>query len=155
MLKNAILSADRKYRYILSRTWDETKSTVLFIGLNPSTVDENEDDPTIRRCINFAKSWGYGGILMANLFAYRATNPRELYSEQDPIGSDNDFYIKEYADKSEMIIACWGNHGRFNNRSQKVYDLIGSLNCLGTNKNGEPKHPLYIRSDTKPKPYVR
>ena len=92
---------------------------------------------------------------MANLFAYRATNPRELYSEQDPIGSDNDFYIKEYADKSEMIIACWGNHGRFNNRSQRVYDLIGSLNCLDTNKNGEPKHPLYIRSDTRPKPYIR
>ena len=155
MLRDAILSEDRKYRYILSRTWDETKPTVLFIGLNPSTADENEDDSTIRRCINFARSWGYGGILMANLFAYRATNPRKLYSEQDPIGSDNDFYIKEYADKSEMIIACWGNHGRFNNRSQRVYNLIGSLNCLDTNKNGEPKHPLYIRSDTRPKPYIR
>ncbi|EGF20712.1 MULTISPECIES: DUF1643 domain-containing protein [Streptococcus] len=155
MKKDAILSEDRKFRYILSRVWDEAKPTVLFIGLNPSTADENEDDPTIRKCINFAKSWGYGGILMANLFAYRATNPRVLYSEQDPIGSDNDFYIKEYADKSEMIIACWGNHGSFNNRSHEVYGLVDSLHCLDTNKSGEPKHPLYIRNDAKPKPYKR
>ena len=155
MMKDAILSEDRKYRYILSRTWDETKPTVLFIGLNPSTADENENDPTIRRCIKFAKSWGYGGLLMANLFAFRSTNPQELYSAQDPIGSENNYFIKEYADKSELIIACWGNHGRFNNRSQKVFELLGGLNCLDINKSGEPKHPLYIRSDTKPKPYVR
>lgn len=155
MIKDAILSEDRKYRYILSRIWDETKPTVLFIGLNPSTADENEDDPTIRRCINFAKNWGFGGLLMANLFAFRSTNPQALYSAQDPIGSENNYYIKKYAEKSALIIACWGNHGRFNNRSQQVYDLIDSLNCLDTNKSGEPKHPLYIRSDAKPKPYVR
>lgn len=155
MIKDAILSEDRKYRYILSRIWDETKPTVLFIGLNPSTADENEDDPTIRRCINFAKNWGFGGLLMANLFAFRSTKPQALFSAQDPIGSENNYYIKEYAEKSELIIACWGNHGRFNNRSQQVYELIDSLNCLDTNKSGEPKHPLYIRSDAKPKPYVR
>lgn len=93
MIKDAILSEDRKYRYILSRTWDETKPTVLFIGLNPSTADENEDDPTIRRCIIFAKSWGYGGLIMANLFAFRTTNPQGLYSEKNPVGSENDYYI--------------------------------------------------------------
>lgn len=70
MKKNAILSDDRKYRYVLSRNWDETKPTVLFIGLNPSIADESEDDPTIRRCINFAKDWGYGGILMTNLLSF-------------------------------------------------------------------------------------
>lgn len=155
MIKDAILSEDRKYRYILSRTWDETKPTVLFIGLNPSTADENEDDPTIRRCINFAKSWGYGGLIMANLFAFRTTNPQGLYSEKNPVGSENDYYIKKFANKSEKIIACWGNHGCFNNRSQIVYELVDSLHCLDTNKSGEPKHPLYIRSDAKPKPYIR
>lgn len=155
MIKDAILSEDRKYRYILSRTWDETKPTVLFIGLNPSTADENEDDPTIRRCINFAKSWGYDGLIMANLFAFRTTNPQGLYSEKNPVGSENDYYIKKFANKSEKIIACWGNHGRFNNRSQIVYELVDSLHCLDTNKSGEPKHPLYIRSDAKPKPYIR
>ena len=81
MIKDAILSEDRKYRYILSRTWDETKPTVLFIGLNPSTADEKTDDPTIRKCINYAKCWGYGKILMANLFAFRNTILIELINQ--------------------------------------------------------------------------
>ena len=75
MKKDAVLSEDRKYRYLLSRNWDDTKPTVLFIGLNPSTADEKEDDPTINKCISYAKSWGYGKVLMANLFAFRSTNP--------------------------------------------------------------------------------
>ena len=155
MKKDAILSEDRKYRYILSRIWDEAKPTVLFIGLNPSTADETTDDPTIRRCINFAKSWGYGGILMANLFAFRSTNPQELYTEQDPIGIANDFYLKEYSDKSKLTIACWGNHGNFINRSEEVCKLVNSLYCLDINKSGEPKHPLYVKHNTAPKPYIR
>lgn len=91
---------------------------------------------------------------MANLFAFRTTNPQELYSDKNSVGSENDYYIKKFAKKSEKIIACWGNHGRFNNRSQIVYELVDSLHCLDTNKCGEPKHPLYIRSDAKPKPYI-
>ncbi|MCO4470957.1 MULTISPECIES: DUF1643 domain-containing protein [Streptococcus] len=155
MKKEAILSEDRKYRYILSRIWDEAKPTVLFIGLNPSTADETTDDPTIRRCINFAKSWGYGGILVANLFAFRSTNPQRLYTEQDPVGSANDFYIKEYSDKSKLTIACWGNHGNFINRSEEVCKLVNSLYCLDINKSGEPKHPLYVKHNITPKPYTR
>ena len=155
MKKDAILSEDRKYRYILSRIWDETKPTVLFIGLNPSTADENTDDPTIRRCINFAKSWGYGGIFMANLFAFRSTNPQGLYAEQDPVGSANDFYIKEYSDKSKLTIACWGNHGNFINRSEEVCKLVNSLYCLDINKSGKPKHPLYVKPNATRKPYTR
>lgn len=155
MKKEAILSEDRKYRYILSRIWDEAKPTVLFIGLNPSTADETTDDPTIRRCINFAKSWGYGGILVANLFAFRSTNPQRLYTEQDPVGSANDFYIKEYSDKSKLTIACWGNHGNFINRSEEVCKLVNSLYCLNINKSGEPKHPLYVKHNITPKPYTR
>lgn len=155
MKKDAILSEDRKYRYILSRIWDEAKPTVLFIGLNPSTADETTDDPTIRRCINFAKSWRYDGILMANLFAFRSTNSKGLYTEQDPVGSANDFYIKEYSDKPKLTIACWGNHGNFINHSEEVCKLVNSLYCLDINKSGEPKHPLYVKHNTTPKPYTR
>lgn len=123
--------------------------------MNPSTADETTDDPTIRRCINFAKSWGYGGILVANLFAFRSTNPQRLYTEQDPVGSANDFYIKEYSDKSKLTIACWGNHGNFINRSEEVCKLVNSLYCLDINKSGEPKHPLYVKHNITPKPYTR
>ena len=86
MLKAAILSEDRKYRYVLLRTWDEAKPAVLFIGLNPSTADEEDDDPTILKCINYAKTWGYGKILMVNLFALRSTDPSILIHAADPVG---------------------------------------------------------------------
>ena len=90
MKKDAILSEDRKYRYVLSRIWDESKSMVMIIGLNPSTADETIDDPTIVRCIDFAKNWGYGGIYMLNLFAFRATLPKDMFSVENPIGDEND-----------------------------------------------------------------
>lgn len=153
MLKNAILSADRKYRYILSRTWDETKPTVLFIGLNPSTADEEIDDPTIRKCINYAKSWGYGKILMANLFALRSTDPNNLKHELDPVGSENNTYILKSASKADLVIACWGNPGRLFNRDKEVISLIPNLHCLKRNKNGSPHHPLYLSKDIKPSSY--
>lgn len=149
----ALLSEDRKYRYVLWRIWGETKPSVMFIGLNPSTADEKEDDPTIRRCINFAKDWGYGSIFMTNLFALRSTRPKKLYSSSNPVGIDNDRYLIEYADKSELIIACWGNHGSFQNRSNEVAKLINNLCCLEINKSGEPKHPLYIKKDVEIKPF--
>lgn len=97
MKKYATLSEDRKYRYTLTRIWDETKPKVMFIGLNPSTADETKDDPTIIRCINFAKSWGYGGLEMTNLFAFRATNPKVMKNEKEPIGKDNDTWLKKLA----------------------------------------------------------
>ena len=90
MKTDAKLSECRKYRYALWRTWDETKPHVMIIGLNPSTADETKDDPTITRCINFAKSWGYGGVCMANLFAYRATEPTVMKGSTDPVGTEND-----------------------------------------------------------------
>ena len=87
MEKDAILSEDRKYRYVLSRIWDKSKPIVMIIGLNPSTADETEDDRTIRRCIKFADSWGYGGVYMLNLFAFRATKPTDMFVVVNPIGS--------------------------------------------------------------------
>jgi hypothetical protein len=150
MKSDARLSSDRKYRYVLSRIWDDSKAMVTFIGINPSTADEKEDDPTIRRCINFAKSWEYGGIYMLNLFALRATHPSELYISDDPIGSENDFYLKEFADKSAKIICAWGNHGSFSMRSQFVLSNLPEKYYLKINNSGEPAHPLYLKSNLKP-----
>lgn len=124
----------------------------MFIGLNPSTADEKKDDPTIRRCVGFAKSWGFGGIYMLNLFAYRATKPEELKKVTDPIGPENDKFLKYYHSPEGLNIACWGTRGALMNRSETVIELLGinNLSCLGITKEGCPKHPLYLRRDLKP-----
>ena len=147
--KNATFSDCRKYRYALSRTWDGKKKTVLFIGLNPSTADEKIDDPTIRRCINYAQNWGYGGFLMVNLFAYRATIPTELKNVKNPIGNDNDLHIIEHLKKAELAVAAWGNEGSHLNRDKEVKKIIPNLMCLKINKSGQPAHPLYQKKDLK------
>ena len=100
MKKGAHFSTCRRYRYRLWRIWDENKPFVLFICLNPSTADENEDDPTIRRCVRFARDWDYGGMVMVNLFAFRATDPSELYNADEQIGQNNSKEILEYSVKS-------------------------------------------------------
>ena len=127
----------------------------MFIGLNPSTADETNDDPTIRRCIGYAKSWGFGGIYMLNLFAYRATEPQELKKVTDPIGSENNKFLKyylNYLSPERLNIACWGMRGAFMNRSETVIELLGinNLSCLGITKDGYPKHPLYLKRNLKP-----
>ena len=153
MEKKANISKDKIYRYTLSRTWDSTKPTVLFIGLNPSIADENIDDPTITRCINFAKDWGYGTLLMANLFAFRSTYPKEIYLIDDPIGKDNDHYILECVKQSDLIIACWGNNGTYMDREKFIKELVPNLYCLQKNKNGTPHHPLRLSRDINPIPF--
>ena len=150
MKKDAILSKDRKYRYVLSRIWDDTKPTVAIIGLNPSTADEIEDDNTITRCINFAKSWGYGGVYMLNLFAFRATKPDDMFNAEEPIGSDNDKFIEEYSKKCDKVICAWGNDGIYKNRSKEIRTKINNLFYLKLNKSGEPSHPLYLSADLTP-----
>lgn len=154
MEKGAKISDCNKYRYSLWRIWDKEKPIFTFVGLNPSTADHIQDDPTITRCINFAKSWGGGGIYMANLFAYRATAPQDMMSQEDPIGPDNDFYLQELAIKSQKIIACWGNHGAYQQRSATLKKLLkDKIYYLELNKTGEPKHPLYIHSETQIKSF--
>ena len=153
MMTNAILSTCRNYRYALWRIWDKNKPLALFIGLNPSTADETEDDPTIRRCIGFAKSWGYGGLCMANLFAYRTKSPSEMMSAKDPIGPDNDKWLVKLAGQSGIVIAAWSDHGSFLGRSKEVQRLVPDLYCLKLNKSGEPAHPLYLKADMKPVPF--
>lgn len=148
--KSADFSPCRNYRYALWRRWDRGGPLVMFIGLNPSTADETEDDPTIRRCIGFAKLWGAGGLCMTNLFAFRATNPRDMIDHLDPIGPENNFWLQEVAARSGMIIAAWGAHGKHKGRDRDVLNIIPTLYCLGTTKDGQPRHPLYIKADTKP-----
>ena len=118
--KGATFSGDRLYRYKLWRIWDESKRPALFIGLNPSTADENIDDPTIRRCIDFAMQWGEGGLIMANLFAYRSTDPKELKGIADPVGRDNDEYLVDAHRKAGITVLAWGNGGSYLNRGDIV-----------------------------------
>ena len=147
--KNATFSDCRKYRYALSRTWNGKKKTILFIGLNPSTANEKIDDPTIRRCINYAQNWGYGSLLMVNLFAYRATMPSELKNVKNPIGNDNDLHIIELSKKADLAVAAWGNNGTLLNRDKEVKKILPNLMCLKINKSGQPAHPLYQKKDLK------
>ena len=153
MEKSAILSADRKYRYVLTRIWDEKKPTVVFIGLNPSTADEEVDDETIRKCIGYAKRWGYGKLIMVNLFAFRSTDPSMLKRVEDPVGPDNGSYIQKCVSESNLVIACWGNHGKLLNRDKALMGSLPNLVCLKRNKNGTPHHPLYLSKDITPMPY--
>ena len=148
---SAVFSTDRKYRYELSRDWwGYGKDAVLFIGLNPSTADEKNDDPTIRRCMGFAKRWGFEGMFMANLFAYRATNPKDMMACPKPIGRYNDRSIKSMANKSKLIVCAWGVLGNHLNRDKDVIALLSDkhrLMCLGKTKHGNPRHPLYVKAD--------
>lgn len=122
----------------------------MVIGLNPSTADEVEDDATLVRCMNFAKSWGYGGVCMANLFAYRATNPDDMKAQKDPIGTDNDAWLLKLAKEAGIVVAAWGNDGSYLERSTAVRQMLANLYCLKMNKSGEPAHPLYLSADLTP-----
>lgn len=146
----AELSTCRRYRYSLWRLWDSSKPYVLFVGLNPSTADEYEDDPTLLKCIQYATKWGYGGLYMANLFAFRATQPEDLFKADNPIGDKNDDWIKRLNNKAAMTVAAWGNHGLFMGRSSDIKPQLKSLYFLKLNKTGEPAHPLYLRSNLIP-----
>ena len=161
MKRETIFTPCRKYRYTLWREFEPElartelqDSYVQFIGLNPSTADETNDDPTIRRCIGFAKAWGFGAFCMTNLFGFRATDPRVMKAQQQPIGADNTNQIREIAEHAGIIIAAWGRHGLHIDRQAQVLDALqpwkSKLHHLGLNSDGTPKHPLYLRADTKP-----
>ncbi|MDS1311455.1 DUF1643 domain-containing protein [Marinobacter xiaoshiensis] len=152
MKNTAKLSECRKYRFALWRTWDESKPYVMFVGLNPSTADETTDDPTLIRCVNYAKAWGFGGVCMANIFAFRATAPNDMKAAQDPIGSENNEWLIKLSGDAGLVVAAWGNDGSFLGRSDQVKGLLPNLHCLKLNKSGEPAHPLYQKADRKPVP---
>lgn len=151
----AILSSDDRYRYALWRAWQPCSQWLIFIGLNPSTADAEEDDPTIRRCVAFGKAWGYHGILMLNLFAYRATKPVDMLAVVDPVGPDNDHFLRHYASMSPEVVAAWGAHGAHRGRDMQVRSMLyGRLKCLRVNRDGSPAHPLYLPGSLTPQPWV-
>ena len=154
----AVFSPCRKFRYALTREWGATRGVslsdrVAFVGLNPSTADETEDDPTIRRCIGFAKDWGFRGLVMLNIFAWRATNPAALRIVDDPKGPRNDDWIRFVANQAGQVIAAWGAHGELQGRGAIVATMIPKPYCLGTTRAGQPRHPLYLKRDTRPALY--
>jgi hypothetical protein len=160
----AEFSADRRYRWWLSREWDEGGTWCAFIGLNPSTADENADDPTIRRCINFARSWGHNGLLMLNLYAYRATDPREMWDAQNKgisiSGVQNyfsDLILRPTTQFPQVsrLIAAWGTGGGERGKEFGIAArMVGvKLDCLMKTKHGHPQHPLYLPSGLLPEPW--
>lgn len=125
----------------------------MFVGLNPSTADETLDDPTIRRCVGFAKDWGYSGLCMTNLFAFRATDPAKMLAAPDPVGPDNDKVLQELAQNAGVVVAAWGTHGAHLKRDAHVRSLLPRLHCLWLTKAGFPGHPLYLPKNLTPQPY--
>jgi hypothetical protein len=124
--------------------------------LNPSTADAERDDPTVRRCIGYARSWGYGALTAVNLFAYRCTDPRDLRRVEDPVGPENDRHLLAVRERFPVLIAAWGNWGRLHGRRDSVMCLLSSessLYCLGVTRSGYPLHPLHQRGDLAPIPY--
>jgi len=150
MKKNAIISDCGMYRYALWRIWDDAQPLVLFIGLNPSTADATLDDPTLKRCVGFAHQWGYGGISLGNLFAFRSTDPQQLWVAKDPIGPDNDKWLFKLNNKAALAVAAWGDDGVFKNRNNVVLRLFPNLFCIKMSRQGNPRHPLYLPRTLKP-----
>lgn len=150
--RSATLSKCGQYRYTLERVWADNLPSVLFICLNPSTADEHVDDPTVRRCIGFARNLGFGSIMMTNLFAFRSTDPRGLLTATDPIGPENDAWLDRIHEQTDLAISAWGTKGCLLNRHRAVAARFPDLQCLGITKAGHPRHPLYIRSDARPRP---
>jgi hypothetical protein len=145
----------------LSRTTTRTRTKriasprkIVWIGLNPSTADEVTLDQTLATVSRYSRNWGFSEVVMLNLFAFRATDPRDLKQATDPIGPDNDKHLLAEVSQADRVIACWGDHGKFLGRNRQVSDLLAvSFECLLKNRTGAPHHPLYLKSRIKPKPF--
>lgn len=148
----ATFSDCRTWRYRLWRHWAEGPTFVV-IGLNPSTADETQDDPTIRRCIGFAKREGCGRLEMLNLFGFRSPHPEDLYGVDDPVGPDNNDTIAQVCQTATTIVAAWGAEKIARPRASFVQSLLSHIGappvqCFGYTAGGSPRHPLYLRADT-------
>jgi hypothetical protein len=158
MERSAEFSPCRTYRYSLWRDWGVALDTrhdgyVMFVGLNPSTADEANDDPTIRRCISFAQAWGYRALCMTNLFAYRATVREEMTAQQHPIGPENNAALLRLANDALVVVAAWGTYGVHRGRDVEVRRMLPRLHYLRLTKDGHPAHPLYLPGTLMPLPF--
>jgi hypothetical protein len=164
----ANFSSCRRWRYTLSRIFqldlisrgENANQFVQFIGLNPSTADETTDDNTLILCQGYARRWGFGGMVMTNLFAWRDTDPRKMKLAADPIGQHNDSHLWDVAQHAGLIVCCWGAHGVHLKRAEAVHGLLTmndpvrrKLHHLGLTSEGFPRHPLYMKKDLQPIPW--
>lgn len=151
----AVYSPCEGYRYALTRTWDPQGSRVLFVMLNPSTATEVQNDPTVERCERRARALGHGAFRVCNIFAWRATDPRAMRVQADPVGPANDAAIREGADWADVVVCAWGAHGAHLARGRQVEALLREtgkpLRHLGLTCDGHPKHPLYIGYAQEPR----
>ncbi len=157
--KEAVIAGEGRFRYRLDRHWDKTKGYINFIMLNPSTADAYQDDPTITRCIARAKEYGYGGLVVTNLFAYRSTDPTKLRWAKDRIGELNDIYILDAAKGAAAVVMAWGDHGKLDGRGPdvfgKLFDAGIEPKVLRYTLKGQPEHPLYVPYALKPEVFDR
>jgi hypothetical protein len=157
---SAEISPCQRYRYKLYREWNDINAQrfrfVMWIGLNPSTADATQDDPTIRRCREFTRAWGFASMVMCNIFAYRATDPRVMKAAADPIGPDNDRTLQWVARSAALVICAWGAHGTHLDRDQRVREILppSKLHYLRLTKDGHPGHPLYLPAHLDPQPWT-
>lgn len=159
----AVYSPCERYRYLLTRTWDPEGARALFVMLNPSTATEVQNDPTVERCERRARTLGFGAFRVANIFAFRATDPKVMRAQPDPVGPDNDAAIADSARDwirggDDRIVCAWGTHGAHMGRGPEVEALLRDtgrpLTHLGLSKAGHPKHPLYIGYAVQPLPWT-
>lgn len=143
------------YRYLLVRNFTRGKGVMAAIGLNPSTATHEIDDPTIARLIKYAQRWGYLEFRMLNAFAYRSTDPENLYLQQDPVGAENDKVIKSSINSADLILCAWGTHAAHHGRHEALLRLLldqckRKIHCLKVNQDNSPGHPLYLKSNLDP-----
>ncbi len=153
----AKFSRCRRWRYLLWRCWDEAKPVANFLMLNPSTADELKLDPSCTRARNYAERWGFGALVVTNIFGWRSTDPAALKTVDDPIGRGNDAAIVKAAKGAKLVVCAWGNHGLHAERAERVKALLKqqriALHVLRMNGAGQPAHPLYLPSSLKPTPW--
>jgi len=160
-LGSAMFSKDLRYRYALSRVFPEFEeeapvSICQFIMLNPSTADHDVSDPTVTRCMAYARRWGHTGLLVTNLFGLRATDPRELYKVDDPFGEGNKDFILSAAKQPEVerVVCAWGTHGAYRDAGREMIEALVDAGIepqvLKWTKDFHPAHPLYLRADLEP-----
>ena len=154
----ATFSACLRWRYLLWRRWDAARPVANFLMLNPSTADEARLDPTCARARDYAERWGYGALVVTNVFAWRATDPAAMKAARDPVGPANDRAIVRAARKAALVVCAWGNHGAHRGRSREVLALLRAtgvtLHALRINGSGEPAHPLYLKGSLQPRPWA-
>lgn len=159
----ATFSRCGRYRYSLRRrTGIDNERQCLWIMLNPSTADAEQDDPTIRKVVAFARSWGYGWAVVGNVYGFRSTDPTKLWKAKDPVGSHNDHMLAGLVTTADLVVCGWGKHAK-PGRVRDVADLVQRVrawrgrpdwHCLALNNDGSPRHPLYLSGDLKPRRFV-